>query len=312
MTDLQTSIGDFQFDNVFMNASGVRCYTEEDLDALAQSDAGTFVTKSATQAKRLGNPSPRYARLELGSINSMGLPNEGLDYYLNYALKFQEKHPGQWIFLSVAGLTMEENLAMAHTIEDSDFNGLVEFNLSCPNVPGKPQTGYDFDRTKEVLTYLFTFFTKPAGDKLPSYFDLAQFDQIAAILNQFPLQFVNSINSLGNGLMIDPETDTALIKPKGGFGGIGGAYAKPVALANVRAFSQRLDSKIQLIGTGGVTNGRDAYDLILAGASLVQVGTLLQEEGPAVFTRLSRELQAVMQTKGYTNLSDFKGQLKTQ
>ncbi|RDG26139.1 dihydroorotate oxidase [Lacticaseibacillus paracasei] len=306
MTDLQTSIGDFQFDNVFMNASGVRCYTEEDLDALAQSDAGTFVTKSATQAKRLGNPSPRYARLELGSINSMGLPNEGLDYYLNYALKFQEKHPGQWIFLSVAGLTMEENLAMAHTIEDSDFNGLVEFNLSCPNVPGKPQTGYDFDRTKEVLTNLFTFFTKPAGVKLPPYFDLAQFDQMAAILNQFPLQFVNSINSLGNGLMIDPETDTALIKPKGGFGGIGGAYAKPIALANVRAFSQRLDPKIQLIGTGGVTNGRDAYDLILAGASLVQVGTLLQEEGPAVFTRLSRELQAVMQTKGYTNLATLK------
>ena len=312
MTDLQTSIGDFQFDNVFMNASGVRCYTEEDLDALAQSDAGTFVTKSATQAKRLGNPSPRYARLELGSINSMGLPNEGLDYYLNYALKFQEKHPGQWIFLSVAGLTMEENLAMAHTIEDSDFNGLVEFNLSCPNVPGKPQTGYDFDRTKEVLTNLFTFFTKPAGVKLPPYFDLAQFDQMAAILNQFPLQFVNSINSLGNGLMIDPETDTALIKPKGGFGGIGGAYAKPIALANVRAFSQRVDPKIQLIGPCGVPNGRDAYDLILAGASLVQVGTLLQEEGPAVFTRLSRELQAVMQTKGYTNLSDFKGQLKTQ
>lgn len=312
MTDLQTSIGDFQFDNVFMNASGVRCYTEEDLDALAQSDAGTFVTKSATQAKRLGNPSPRYARLKLGSINSMGLPNEGLDYYLNYALKFQEKHPGQWIFLSVAGLTMEESLAIAHTIEISDFNGLVEFNLSCPNVPGKPQTGYDFDRTKEVLSNLFMFFTKPAGVKLPPYFDLAQFDQMAAILNQFPLQFVNSINSLGNGLMIDPETDTALIKPKGGFGGIGGAYAKPIALANVRAFSQRLDPKIQLIGTGGVTNGRDAYDLILAGASLVQVGTLLQEEGPAVFTRLSRELQAVMQTKGYTNLSDFKGQLKTQ
>ncbi|QVI37547.1 dihydroorotate oxidase [Lacticaseibacillus casei] len=310
MTDLHTSIDKFQFDNVFMNASGVRCYTKDELDELAQSDAGTLVTKSATQAKRLGNPSPRYARLELGSINSMGLPNEGLEYYLDYALNFQKAHPGKPIFLSVAGLSMEENLAMAHTIEDSDFNGLVEFNLSCPNVPGKPQTGYDFDRTQEVLTNLFSFFTKPAGVKLPPYFDLAQFDQMAAILNQFPLKFVNSINSLGNGLMIDPETDTALIKPKGGFGGIGGAYAKPIALANVRAFSQRLDPKIQLIGTGGVTNGRDAYDLILAGASLVQVGTLLQEEGPAAFTRLTRELRAVMQTKGYNAISDFKGQLK--
>lgn len=241
----------------------------------------------------------------------MGLPNEGLDYYLNYALNFQKAHPDQPIFISVAGLSMEENLAMAHTIEDSDFNGLVEFNLSCPNVPGKPQTGYDFDRTQEVLTNLFSFFTKPAGVKLPPYFDLAQFDQMAAILNQFPLKFVNSINSLGNGLMIDPETDTVLIKPKGGFGGVGGAYAKPIALANVRAFAQRLNPQIQIIGTGGITNGRDAYDLILAGASLVQVGTLLQEEGPAVFTRLKRELAAVMQTKGYTQISDFKGQLKT-
>ena len=307
MTDLRTSIDGFKFDNVFMNASGVRCYTEQELDELVQSDAGTLVTKSATQAKRLGNPSPRYARLELGSINSMGLPNEGLDYYLNYALNFQKAHPDQPIFISVAGLSMEENLAMAHTIEDSDFNGLVEFNLSCPNVPGKPQTGYDFDRTQEVLTNLFSFFTKPAGVKLPPYFDLAQFDQMAAILNQFPLKFVNSIN----GLMIDPETDTVLIKPKGGFGGVGGAYAKPIALANVRAFAQRLNPQIQIIGTGGITNGRDAYDLILAGASLVQVGTLLQEEGPAVFTRLKRELAAVMQTKGYTQISDFKGQLKT-
>ncbi len=71
--------------------------------------------------------------------------------------------------------------------------------------------------------------------------------------------------------MIDPETDTVLIKPKGGFGGVGGAYAKPIALANVRAFAQRLNPQIQIIGTGGITNGRDAYDLILAGASLVQV-----------------------------------------
>lgn len=65
MTDLRTSIDGFKFDNVFMNASGVRCYTEQELDELVQSDAGTLVTKSATQAKRLGNPSPRYARLEL-------------------------------------------------------------------------------------------------------------------------------------------------------------------------------------------------------------------------------------------------------
>lgn len=81
---------------------------------------------------------------------------------------------------------------------------------------------------------------------------------MAAILNQFPLLFVNSLNSLGNGYNIDPTTDTVLIKPKGGFGGVGGAYAKPIALANVRAFAQRLNPQIQILGTGGLTNGRDA------------------------------------------------------
>lgn len=67
------------------------------------------------------------------------------------------------ISILVLGLSMEENLAMAHTIEDLDFNGLVEFNLSAPNGCGKPQTGYDFDRTQEVLTNLFSSSTKPAG-----------------------------------------------------------------------------------------------------------------------------------------------------
>ncbi|WP_390406938.1 dihydroorotate oxidase [Lacticaseibacillus jixiensis] len=311
MTSLATAMGAYTFDNVLMNASGVHCMTREELDELAQSDAGTLVTKSGTLEARLGNPEPRYHALTLGSINSMGLPNNGIDYYLDYALAFQAKHPNTPIFMSVAGTGPADYQALAEKIQASTFAGLTEFNLSCPNVPGKPQIAYDLETTKAILDGLFKTFTKPAGIKLPPFFDLAQFDAMADLLNQYPLTFINSINSLGNGLMIDPDEDRALIRPKGGFGGIGGAYAKPIALANVRAFRQRLKPSIQIIGTGGVTTGRDAYDLILCGADIVQLGTVLQEEGVKAFTRISAELKAVMAAKGYTKLADFRGKLKT-
>ncbi|MCI1985693.1 MAG: dihydroorotate oxidase [Lactobacillus sp.] len=311
MTSLATQIGDFHFNNVLMNASGVHCMTAAELDELAASPAGTLVTKSGTPQARLGNPEPRYQALELGSINSMGLPNKGIDYYLDYALDFQSKHPDQPIFMSVAGMGPDDYVLLAQKIQDSAFSGLTEFNLSCPNVPGKPQIAYDLETTEQILNNIFQIFTKPAGVKLPPFFDLAQFDQMAALLNRYPLQFINSINSLGNGLMIDPETDTALIRPKGGFGGIGGAYAKPIALANVRAFRLRLRADIAIIGTGGVNTGRDVYDLILCGADLVQLGTVLQEEGLPAFTRLNQELDALMTAKGYTTLADFRGQLHT-
>lgn len=308
---LTTRIGQFEFDNVLMNASGVHCLTAKDLDELAASPAGSLVTKSGTLEPREGNPEPRYHALPMGSINSMGLPNLSIDYYIDYAVAFQQSHPDQPIFLSVAGLKPSDYVVLAQKIQASSFTGLTEFNLSCPNVPGKPQIAYDLDTTQQILTQIFDVFKKPAGVKLPPYFDLAQFDEVAAILNQYPLTFINSINSLGNGLVIDAATDTALIRPKGGFGGIGGSYAKPIALANVRAFRQRLKEDIAIIGTGGVTTGQDVYELILCGANMVQLGTVLQVEGVAAFARLTAELTAIMTAKGYSYLNAFRGQLKT-
>ena len=119
------------------------------------------------------------------------------------------------------------------------------------------------------------------------------FDKIAAVLNQFDLKFVNCINSIGNGLYIDEVTDTVVIKPKGGFGGIGGEYVKPTALANVRALKQRLNPSIEIIGTGGILTGRDAYEHLLCGASMLQVGTQLEKEG-LVTRRRSHEDERVV------------------
>ncbi|MEY8538897.1 dihydroorotate oxidase [Lactococcus muris] len=306
----ETIFAHAKFSNPFMNASGVHCMTIEELKDLEKSEAGAYITKSSTLEKREGNPSPRYVDLALGSINSMGLPNLGFHYYLDYALE-QQKHQETPLFFSIAGMSQEENIEMLKLIQDSAFSGITELNLSCPNVPGKPQMAYDFQATEDLLKKVFIFFKKPLGVKLPPYFDLVHFDQMADILNNFPLTYVNSVNSIGNALFIDSKEEAVVIKPKNGFGGLGGQYIKPTALANVRAFYTRLKPEIQIIGTGGIETGRDAFEHLLCGATMLQIGTALHKEGPGIFARISKELQEIMDEKGYRSIDEFRGKLKS-
>ena len=307
MVSTKTSIGAFDFDNCLMNAAGVYCMTRKELEAIESSAAGSFVTKTGTLEARAGNPEPRYSNTDWGSINSMGLPNKGVDYYLDFVTELQEEGGHKNHFLSLVGMSPEETHTILKKVQDSDFKGLTELNLSCPNVPGKPQIAYDFDTTDRILSEVFAYFTKPLGIKLPPYFDIVHFDQAAAIFNKYPLKFVNCVNSIGNGLYIEDES--VVIRPKNGFGGIGGEYIKPTALANVHAFYQRLNPEIQIVGTGGVLTGRDAFEHILCGASMVQIGTTLHKEGVGAFERITAELKAIMEEKGYQSLEDFRGKL---
>ena len=308
MPSLRTKIAGFSFDNCLMNAAGVACMTVEELEEVRQSAAGSFVTKTATLEARAGNPEPRYRDVPLGSINSMGLPNQGIDYYLDYLLSLQESHPERTFFLSLVGMSPDETHTLLKKVQNSGFKGITELNLSCPNVPGKPQIAYDFETTERILGEAFSYFDKPLGIKLPPYFDIVHFDQAAEVFNRHPLKFVNCVNSIGNGMYIEDES--VVIRPKNGFGGIGGEYIKPTALANVHAFYQRLNPSIQIIGTGGVYTGRDAFEHILCGASMVQIGTALHQQGVEVFERVSLGLKAIMVQKGYETLEDFKGKLK--
>ena len=308
MPSLRTQIAGFSFDNCLMNAAGVACMTVEELEEVRQSAAGSFVTKTATLEARAGNPEPRYRDVPLGSINSMGLPNQGIDYYLDYLLSLQESQPERTFFLSLVGMSPDETHTLLKKVQNSGFKGITELNLSCPNVPGKPQIAYDFETTERILGEAFSYFDKPLGIKLPPYFDIVHFDQAAEVFNRHPLKFVNCVNSIGNGMYIEDES--VVIRPKNGFGGIGGEYIKPTALANVHAFYQRLNPSIQIIGTGGVYTGRDAFEHILCGASMVQIGTALHQQGVEVFERVSLGLKAIMAKKGYETLEDFKGKLK--
>lgn len=311
-TDLSVHALSLSFKNPLMNAAGVYCYDEPDLNAMRESRSGSQITKSCTPLLREGNPEPRYASLPLGSINSMGLPNLGFEFYLGYAAH-RHSYESKPLFLSMSGMSVDENVKMASQLKAvaMEKGVVLELNLSCPNVPGKPQLAYDFAGMAECLTRVSEVYGLGFGVKLPPYFDMAHFDAAAEVLNRFPLvQFVTCINSIGNALMIDVETETVMIKPKDGFGGLGGHFALPTALANVNAFYRRCPDKL-VFGCGGVYSGEDVFLHILAGATMVQVGTALHGEGPAIFDRLLKELQTVMERKGYRSLEDFRGKVKT-
>ncbi len=305
--NLSTTIAGVTFPSCFMNAAGALCVTREELEALGRSAAGAIVTKSMTIEARHGNPEPRYYGFPGGSINSMGLPNLGYRAYAE--LIPQLKQFGKPIIASVAGLTEDDFPTIAELINAAQPD-LIEVNLSCPNIPGKPQIGYDPDASERLLKKVRPKITVPMGVKLPPYFDPAHHQVMGTMLGRCGVDFLNLINSVGNGLVVDPEREAVVIKPKGGFGGLGGRLIKPVALANVRAFYKFFGEKMPIIGTGGVMDGGDAFEHILCGASAVQIGTVLVEEGIEVFRRVESELAAVLTRKGYRSIQDCRGRLK--
>lgn len=305
--DLSITIAGVRFPSCFMNASGALCVTSEELTALGRSRSGAIVTKSMTVDPRIGNPEPRYVGFPGGSINSMGLPNLGYQAYVELVPELRRF--GKPVVASVAGLCEEDFVKIAEAINGAKPD-LVEVNLSCPNIPGKPQIGYDPQDSERLLRRVRRLVTVPMGVKLPPYFDPAHHAVMADVIRRTGVDFLTLINSVGNGLVVDPERESVVIKPKGGFGGLGGPIIKPVALANVRAFWRLLDGNCPIIGTGGVVSGVDAFEHFLCGASAVQVGTALVEEGTGLFDRLERELAAWLEKKGYGSPAACRGQLK--
>lgn len=309
MATTSTSVAGLALDSYVFNASGPNDETLEKCQILGKSGAAAITMKTCTLDPREGNPEPRYKDVDLGSINSMGLPNLGYQEYLSIATQLKEEFQKP-VVASLAGMQPDDFPKITEAFQDSDVD-IIEINLSCPNLPGKPQIGYDYEQTDHLLSEVCSLGDKPITVKLPPYFDFVHFEMAADVLNRHPIKAVVCINSIGNGLIIDPETESVLIKPKGGFGGIGGQYVKPTALANVRKFYELLNKSIDIVGVGGIYSGTDAFEFLLAGASAVQVGTVFMQEGPGCFERIDRELAEILERKGYSSIEDAKGKLKT-
>ena len=314
---LTTKISNIELNSCLMNASGPKCTTLPELINLQKSKAGCVVSKSATLESRLGNPEPRYWDDDLGSINSMGLPNKGYQYYLESSKLITKP-----FIMSVNGLTLQDTLQIVSEVCLEEKIAGMEINLSCPNIIGKGQLAYDLEKMDSYLEAVFQTLREQKdrvkeqiiGLKLPPYFDLHWYPQVTQILKKYPVNFITCVNSIGNGLLVDLENRTTRIRPKDGMGGIGGLYIKPIGLSNVRNFYlefQKQGVPIQVIGCGGIKNGEDVLEYILCGASAVQIGTQLWREGLDVFERLEEETQKWLREKNVGHILDIQGKLKT-
>jgi len=226
--------------------------------------------------------------------------------------------------VSISGKNISDNLQMlnkiASAIESGSVNiAAVELNLACPNIVGKPTIGYDFEQMEDVMKQVASLpcFSGskplfPLGVKMPPYFDRPHFEMAAAILNKYKhiVSYAASINTIGNALAIDHHAEMPVIRAKGGFAGLSGPAVKYTALANVKQMRELLDDSIDVVGVGGVNTGIDAFEMILCGATAVQVGTCHWNEGPGCFNRICDELKVIMEGKGYSNVEDFRGKLK--
>jgi dihydroorotate dehydrogenase (fumarate) len=318
MTDISTTIGNIKLDSPFLNASGCWCYSIKELEDMRHCQSGAYVSKTITMQPRNGNREPRLFYDANLSVNSMGLPNLGYAAYTHYALTTKQRDKP--FFLSIS--TMERKhtqqmmsmIAMTHL--DTNVKG-VEFNVSCPNIIGKGQMGYDMEQLKDFLDLLsdsklseISRNVMAIGLKMSPYFDKYQFQTVADIIREYPrLDFLTCINGIGNGLVVDNEKEESVIVPNDGRGGLGGSIVKPTGLANVKTFKRLLGDKVDIIGCGGVSNGMDAFEYFLAGASAVAVGTQLLRETPLAFGRLNQELTAIMEDKTYTQISEFSNKL---
>jgi len=295
---------------------------------IAASASGGVLAKSATIVSQTGNDQPRTWHEENGkaSLNSEGLPNNGIDYYIDpKTIADTMGDSSKPYMVSISGKTLADNLLMLGKISDvmnadpSIQIAGVELNLACPNIVGKPTIGYDFEQMEDVMkrvTSLPCFKGSnpmfPLGIKMPPYFDRPHFEQAAAILNKYKksIAYVASINTIGNALAIDYVAEMPVIRAKGGFAGLSGPAVKYTALANVKQMRDLLDDSIDVVGVGGVNTGQDVFEMILCGAKAVQVGTCHWTEGPSCFDRMCNELEGIMKKKGYKSIDDFRGNLK--
>ncbi len=304
----QTKLLDKNFHPCVINASGVKDTTFEELESLAKSDSGAIVMKTCTLEPRKGNSEPRCSTTPFGLIQSMGWPNLGYKKYIEFAEKIKEKYDKP-IIASIGGFSTEDYKKMTLAFQNSKVD-LIEISLSCPNLEGHPQIGYDFGETEKLLSQLINLGKKPIGLKLPAYLDSILQEKMARIILKYKISFITCINSLGNSLIIDSQSEKPLIKPRNGSGGLSGDYIKPVALGNICGFYNLLKDKVFIFGVGGIKTGKDAFEFFLAGANAVQIGTTFEKEGVSCFGRINKELKEILERKGYKNIQEAIGNLK--
>jgi dihydroorotate dehydrogenase (NAD+) catalytic subunit len=285
--------------NPTMNASGCVGTTAATLMRLARHGAGALVTKSISLRANQGNPGPVIAEVTGGILNCIGGTNPGSEEYIE-EIRHLKKEVNVPIVASVeASEGYEKAVSKAAAIGVE----VLEMNISCAHrahgVIGKDA----------ITTEKATRISKEHADKIPVLMKLTpnvnDIAPIAKAAEDGGADGIVAINSVGPGMVIDIESGRPLLGGPGGRGGLTGPAVKPIAVRCVSEIARAVE--IPVIGVGGISCGNDAIEMMMAGASAVQIGTALMYQGIDVFNSVTNEIAAFMKRKNYAKIRDIIG-----
>lgn len=266
MVNLGVNIGGLNLKNPVLTASGTFGYGEEFADFIDLNRLGGFIIKGTTINHREGNPYPRMAETPSGMLNAVGLQNKGVDYFIENIyprIKDVDSH----VIVNVSGATIDDYVAVCEKLASLDKINAIEVNISCPNVKqGGMAFGTTCEGAAQVTKAVRKAFPKTVIIKLsPNVTDITE---IARAVEAEGADSVSLINTL-LGMAIDVERQRPYLSTI--TGGLSGPAVRPVAVRMVWQVAKTVN--IPVIGLGGIMNGRDAIEFMLAGASAIQVGT---------------------------------------
>ncbi len=267
MADLRVNIACVAFQNPIVAASGTFGFGREYSEFYPLCTLGGISCKGITLTARPGNPPPRIAETPGGMLNAVGLQNPGVDHFIEHDLPWL-KQQGTVIIANIAGNTPEDYCRMAEKLSETDVD-IIELNISCPNVKqGGVQFGTSCAGVEDITAAVRRHCKKPLMVKLsPNVGDIGE---IAAAAESAGADAISMINTL-TGMRIDIHTRRPVIRNN--TGGLSGPALLPVAVRMVSQVYQRV--KIPIIGMGGISKWQDAVEMLLAGASALQIGTVL-------------------------------------
>lgn len=281
-----------------LNASGVLGMSASLLKRVYDSGAGAVVTKSLGPAPRNGHINPTLIEVEGGVLNAMGLPNPGVDGYVDELREL--KHEGIPVIASFFASTIAKFQSSAKTLCNSGVDAL-ELNLSCPNVGGEPgMCAADAVSVERVTAAVKEVATTPVFVKLsPNVTDIAG---IAVSAERGGADAITAVNTL-KAMAIDADFRCPILMNV--TGGLSGPAIKSVALRCVWEIAEVV--KIPIIGCGGVTNWRDAIEYMLAGASAVEIGTGVMYEGFEVYGKVNEGIEKYLMENDFAAVKEVVG-----
>ena len=301
MADLSVNIAGVTFPNPVIAASGVygngECYTE----LYPISKLGGISCKGMTINPKMGNPPPRIAETNSGILNSVGLQNIGVHGFIEHYLPTL-KRDGNVIIANIAGATIDDYIAAAEALDPTDID-MIELNISCPNVKeGGAAWGVTCEGAASVTKAVRKATKKPLIVKLtPNVTDITA---IAKAVEAEGADAISLINTL-LGMRIDIRTRRPILKNN--MGGLSGPAVFPVAVRMVRQCCKAV--KLPIIGMGGISTWEDAVEMMLAGASAIQMGTAIISD-PYSPLKVIDGLAEYMDSNNIKSLSEIVGQCR--